>query len=71
MRLWFGIKSFTTKGAASVQTQEHFVYKMFHKGNATNIPQSIWQLFWLRLKLKLREWDLDAFKSHFLNKDSK
>ena len=41
--------------------------QIFHKGNSTNIPESIWQLFWLRLKMKLREWDLDAFKNHFLN----
>ena len=67
MRRWFGIKSFTKKGAATAQRQEHFVCKTFHKGNGTNIPQSVWQLFWLGLKLKLRKWDLDAFKSHFLN----
>ena len=36
--------------------------KIFHKENGTNIPQSIWQLFWLRLKLKLRERDLHACK---------
>ena len=70
MRRLFGIRSFTTKGAASVQRQ-HFVCKIFHKGNCTNIPQSIWHRFWLRLKLKLRKWDLYAFKSHFLNQDSK
>ena len=65
MRSWFGIQSFPTKGAASVERQEHFVCKIFHKGNGTNIPQSIRQFLWLRLTLKLREWDLDAFKSHF------
>ena len=65
MRRWFRVKSSKEFKNRNTLCAKYSIKEM------VQTFQSIWQLFWLRLKLKLREWDLDAFRSHFLNYGSK
>ena len=58
---WFGIKSFPLPQKEQQVLKDRstlWAKYSIYKGICTNITQSLWQLFWFRLKLKLRDWNL-------------